>query len=433
MSAWKKALLLQLWFFIGLPLLGLLLYALLGLFGALLFVFLFVIWCWEIFAFSHYRHCRQEEFLQVLQTAAATQAPVEAVLRAYLRDRPREHLYRAILLFFVFPGYYWIHVQRSFDHRVSRLLAMLDSGLPLDQALHFVPGVVSRETALALTAGSFVGKLTDAFKRLSDRRQTPLWLELAPRFLYPVLVLFVLGVVMVFTTIFVIPKYEKILLDFKMKLPASTEILIAVSRWFIVVVSAPFDFSRQFLNSTPAAFVLWLLVLLLFVALLMTLLNVLLFSSRVHWHFPLVSWVYRLHARGLFLGTLGQMMETGKPLPEILTRMLATKLLPAAVASRAERLAADLAQGQPLAASLARHGLITAPLQGLIASAEKAQNLPWALQELGDSLMRRSDRVLHRLTMVLFPLILFAIACLVGFFAVSMFSPLVVLLDGMHG
>ena len=81
MSTWKKALLLQLWFFIGFPLLGALLIRLLGPLGVLILLVLFVVWCWELFAYFHYRHCRQEEFLQVLQTAAATQAPVESVLR----------------------------------------------------------------------------------------------------------------------------------------------------------------------------------------------------------------------------------------------------------------------------------------------------------------------------------------------------------------
>ena len=42
--------------------------------GLLLFMFLMVFWCWQLFAYTHYRFCRQEEFLFVLQTAADSQA-----------------------------------------------------------------------------------------------------------------------------------------------------------------------------------------------------------------------------------------------------------------------------------------------------------------------------------------------------------------------
>jgi len=126
---------------------------------------------------------------------------------------------------------------------------------------------------------------------------------------------------------------------------------------------------------------------------LFVLFNYLLFSSKAKWYCPVVSWIYRLYTRGQFLQTLGLMLESGKPLPDILDRVVESGLLPGALVTRVDRLASDLYEGQPLAESLAKHGLVTRPMQGLIASAQKAQNLPWALQELGDSLLRRSARL----------------------------------------
>src|SRR5207249_1210721 len=117
---------------------------------------LIAVWCWQLFAYVHYRSCRQEEFLHVLRSAAATRAPLESVLAAYLADRPREGVYRfwvGALLFFVFPGYYWVHQRRRFDTRVANVLDLLEVGAPLDRALALTPGVVSRESALAITVG----------------------------------------------------------------------------------------------------------------------------------------------------------------------------------------------------------------------------------------------------------------------------------------
>ena len=93
---------------------------------------------------------------------------IEKVLCAYLRDRPTENFSLAILLFFVFPGYYWIHLSCSFDRRLIQLEAELDRGLPLDQALYRVPGVVSRDIALAVSVGQFNGKMNESLKHIPD-------------------------------------------------------------------------------------------------------------------------------------------------------------------------------------------------------------------------------------------------------------------------
>ena len=192
-----------------------------------------------------------------------------AGLAHYLNDRPREHLFRAILLFFVFPGYYWIHLTRSFDARLRRLLAALDHGVPLDMALARVPGIASRETLLAATVGQYSGKLAGAMKRLSEGRTTPIWIELAPRLLYPLLLLGAMASNVMFIMIFIIPKFQKIFLEFKMKLPYFTELLIDVSQWCSKYPFVPALLVLLTLGSCQR----WL------------------FSSTVRWHLPFLDWL----------------------------------------------------------------------------------------------------------------------------------------------
>jgi len=409
MKTWLKALLIQLWFFIAFPFIGAGLIFAFGVVGVYLNVVLFCLWCWQLFAFNHYRFCRQEEFVYVLKTATATQAPIESVLRAYLHDRPREHLYRAILLTFVFPGYYWIHLQRSFDVRLTRLADMLDGGVPIDKALSRVPGVVPNEVALAVAVGQYTGKLDSALKRVSERRDSPQWAEWM-RLLYPLLILAIMASVTMFMMVFIIPKFEKIFLDFKMKLPYATELLIAASRWFTKYSFVPMMF--------------WLA--------LVAAVNGFLVSSRVKWYLPPVSYFYRMNQRGRFLQTLGSMLESGKPVPEILEYVVESGFLPTVLKWRVERLALDLVDGQPMADSLVRHGLMSSSMKALVISAEKARNLPWALQELGESEVRRGARLSNRLSVVLFPLAVFACSILIGSVAYAMFVPLTELIEGVH-
>jgi len=408
MSMWKRLLLIQLFAFIVLPLLAWGLIHFLHMGGVFILAILVIFWIWQLFAFGHYRYCRQEEFLHVLQTAAATQAPVESVVRAYLIDRPREHLYRAILLMFVFPGYYWIHKQRSFDARLQALADLLDSGMPLDKALTRVPGIVSADTALAVSVGQFTGKLDASLRRLSDQRSSPYWVDWM-RLLYPLFVLVGMTFVLTFMMIFIVPKFERMFMDFHLRLPESTEILIVVSRqitehWYVLPVVA-------------------LIALLVF--------NLCLLNSRANWFMPGIGWLYRMHARGRFLQTLGIMLESGKPLPEILWHVSESETLADVLTWRVERLSLDLYQGEELADSLVKHGLLPDSMHGLVVSAQKAKNLPWALQELGDSLVRRCARISNRVALLLFPATVLICAALVGFVSYAMFSPLVELIDQM--
>ncbi len=215
-----------------------------------------------------------------------------------------------------------------------------------------------------------------------------------------------------FLMVFIIPKFEKIFADFNMRVPEVTEFVLRLER---LAHAPPLD--RPQPGAAPPVG-----------------------DQRARFSIrgpngTRRSWamLYRMHARGQFLQTLGLMMESGKPLPEILDNVNDSGLLPKAIAVRTRRLASDIARGEPLAESLAKNGLLTAYSGGLVAAAERARNLPWALRELGETLVRRSARISHRLAMVLFPLAIFACASLVALFAVAMFSPLTALLRGMTG
>lgn len=411
MNPRAKFILLEVGVIIGFPLLAWCLIGSMGIVGLFLLVFLIAIWSWQLFAFFHYRYCRQEEFIHILQTAAATKAPVESMLHAYLEDRPREHVYRGALLFFVFPGYYWIHLQRSFDTRLRRLASLLESGVPLIQALRAVPGLVSRQVALSVAVGQFTGRLPQALEKLPERKLTSVWLELGPRLMYPLLLLTVMIAILSFIVVFIIPKFERMFLEFRMKLPESTEILIVVSRAFVKQA--------------------WMIPILMLGSLVWF--NLFLFSSRVKWYFPFLGGLYRMHTRGEFLQTLGVMMESGQPLPGLLDRVLDSELLPTVMHRRVSRLAEDLREGVALAESLEKRGLATPAVRGLVAAAERANNLPWALQEIGDSLMRRSVRLSQRTALIGFPLAILFCALLIGFIAVSMFSPLIEIIENLNG
>src|SRR5260370_12574586 len=131
--------------------------------GVLLLLFVVLFYAWMLFAYLHYRQGRQDEFLHLLTTAVEANVPLAPALWTYLEDRPhgtQREAWVALILFFVFPGYYWIwHRRHNFDYKVARVARLVEVGVSLPEALRTTPGVASRDPLLAVAIGQSTGKL----------------------------------------------------------------------------------------------------------------------------------------------------------------------------------------------------------------------------------------------------------------------------------
>jgi type II secretory pathway component PulF len=151
-------------------------------------------------------------------------------------------------------------------------------------------------------------------------------------------------------------------------------------------------------------------------------------SSAVRWRMPGLNRLVRMSVQSRVLRMLGVLIDVGKPVPESLQLLAASGAFGAEERRRLDAACADVGRGEPMAASLEREGLLRPAMAPLVQAAERARNLPWALSELGEALLSRLIRLIHRTAMVAFPLCILAIGLLVGFLVIGMFMPLVQLL-----
>ncbi len=387
----------------------------LGSFGGVpILMLLSVPYLWALFAFFHYRQCRQDEFLHLLTTAVEAQAPLAPALRAYVADRPNGPLretWVATLLFFLLPGYYWLWYRRfSFDRKVARVAGLLDMGYSLPEALYATPGVTPRQTVLAATVGESTGRLALCLRHSAQTRLAPLWLEVLPRMAYPLLLLIFINGAWHFWAIFLAPKFERIFHDFGMDLPEATERLFAFADWMG-------DYGWLLLLTIPATAVV---VFILFL------------DSTFRWYFPIAGRFYRRVIQSRVLRTLGVLLETGKPVPEALGVLADSGYFPSVVERCLDGVRLRVEQGEPLAESLRRGGLLPAAMVPLVRAAERVGNLPWVLGELSTSLANGMIRRLRRLSILIAPLVLIAVGGLVAFLALGMFWPLIELLTRLN-
>lgn len=360
---------------------------------------------WIVLAFFHYRYLRQEELLQLLTMATATQAPLVSSLLVYLKDRPRDRWHQFWVAMLVFPLYYvaW-HRQNSFDRKLGGVIVLLRQGVPLHIALEEVPGVASRETILATAVGETTGRLHDCLNSVPRWRLATVWLDALPRWIYPLAILLWMAVVGGFLQIFIAPKFEKIFEDFHMKLPWLTELLIEIGRSFSLVI------------------LLAMLASLLLVSMLLA-------SSTLCWHVPVLGHFYRMQSQGRVLQMLGLLLQAGKTVPEAFQVLVELGSFAPVVHRRLWRTKNRVEQGEPLPETLRCQGLLSRNMLPLVQAAQRADNLPWALAELGDNLNRRLVRQVQRLTMIAFPLLVVAAGVIVGLFVLGYFLPLIELIS----
>src|SRR5207249_8603826 len=109
------------------------------------------------------------------------------------------------------------------------------SGSTLSEAFGKHPKCFDRLYVNMVKAGEAGGALEVILKRLAEFKEKAQNLKrrILGAMVYPAVVITVAVAILTFIMIFIIPKFEKIFADFKLKLPWMTQTLMDTSRWFV--------------------------------------------------------------------------------------------------------------------------------------------------------------------------------------------------------
>ena len=91
----------------------------------------------------------------------------------------------------------------------------------------------------------------------------------------------------------------------------------------------------------------------------------------------------------------------------------------------------DIEAGHDWAESLCQREVIRRGDLAVLQAAQRVGNLPWAMQELADSARRRFMYKLQAIVQAVFPAVLICLGLTVMFIVVSLFWPLVTLIQRM--
>jgi type IV pilus assembly protein PilC len=234
---------------------------------------------------------------------------------------------------------------------------------------------------------------------------------------YPCVVISVAVIILAFIMIFIIPKFEKIFADFKMKLPWITEMLIATSRWFVKY---------------------WYVIPLIPVALVLTLKLIRLNKTgayvldKVKLYMPVAGMIIEKSIVARTMRTLGTLISSGVPILEALSIVRETAMN-AVFEDAFQRVYESIREGETIAVPLRECKIVDDMVVNMVDVGEETGDLDTMLNKVADVYDEEVDVLVESLISLLEPIMIVILGLIVGTIVVALFMPLLGLLEGLSG
>ncbi len=293
----------------------------------------------------------------------------------------------------------------GYRRKALGLAYLLESGVPLPQALASVPGLLPRTSVVLACVGWSDGALGTALREAVAAQSSRRAYHYAflPKLGYLFGVLFVSQLIFSFIMYFISPKFQAIFADFGMTLPDLTIFTFEAGRVLVSTGILPLLVLIElgFLVFVPFSYFGW-----------------------ITWRLPGFDRLLKKSDTATVLRSLAIGVEGGRPLPSSIG-VLSSFYPRAWVRRRLARAHRRIEMGDSWISSLRTEGLIGGSDAAILESAQKAGNLTWALRLLADGNDRRLGYRLATLAQLLFPVVVVMVGVLVGVLVVSYFLPLV--------
>ena len=304
-----------------------------------------------------------------------------------------------------------------FKQVITAVADDVESGAPLSDALAKYPQVFDRLYVNMVRAGEAGGVLGTILQRLAEfaRRRDRITAQLKGALTYPAVVMGFAGVIVLFVMIFVVPKFETILANFDVAMPLPTLVVMTISRFLVgywyVVLALPivlFAGFRLALRSETFARRMDALIL----------------------RIPKLGDVVRKTIVARFARTLGTLLQSGVPILEALA--IVKNAIPNRVLEEAVGHVHDsIREGESVAEPLGESGVFDDVVVNMIDVGEETGQLDAMLLRIADNFDFEVDNAVTSFFRTLEPVIIFFMAIVVGSIVVSLFLPIVRIMQSM--
>lgn len=298
---------------------------------------------------------------------------------------------------------------------LSTIRQDVNEGSSLAKALSKHPKAFNNVFVNMVEAGESSGTLPLVLMRLADFQESQVRLKnkVSSALMYPVLMMFVAGTLLLGIFTFVIPKMVGIFSSMNKPMPIQTKILIAISDfivgyWWLLLILAIFGgFSFIKFISSP--------------------------SGRRKWdsfilRAPIFGPIIRMVAVARFSSTMATLLGGGVPIltaMNIVKNVVSNTLFLEAINQARE----NITEGQSIAEPLKRSGQFPPLVIHMISIGEKTGELPGMLQNVTTTYEEQVSTKIEGLTSLLEPLMIVFMGAIVGGIVAAIFIPLLDLND----
>jgi general secretion pathway protein F len=299
---------------------------------------------------------------------------------------------------------------RDFERVFRDVREKVTQGETLGEALAHHPDYFSDLYVNMVKAGEASGHLDEILGRLADflTKQNRLKNKVKSALTYPIVMIVVGVLVVVVLMTVVVPNLVQLFSKVGKALPAATEILIAVSKFF----------ERYWWTLLAGGFLLWALRR----ATLATADGRLRYD-RMMMKFPVVGDLIRKSAINRFARTTSILLKSGIPVLEAL-KIVREVVQNAVIAKTLGEVHDSIVEGSDIATPLKASGVFPSMVGYMIATGEQSGQLEDILSKISDAYDEEVEVATQRLTAVLEPAIILVLAVIVGFVVLAIVLPL---------
>ncbi|AKR42660.1 type II secretion system F family protein [Methylophilus sp. TWE2] len=292
---------------------------------------------------------------------------------------------------------------------LARLRIALYEGLPLSQALALQPSVFSQLYIALIRASERTGDMVQALRRhvAYQAQVDAIRKKIISASIYPVLLIAVGGLVVLFLLGYVVPRFSSIYESGGDNLPWASQMLL---RWgqllqghgeWVLLGTLGIGLCLWLVFSRPASKA-WIM--------------------RRVWQIPSLGEALRIYQLARFYRTLGMLLQGGIPLLTALG--MVQSLLPQELQLALQRVITDVREGKPLSGAMEMHGLTTSIANRMLRVGERSGQLDEMLGRIGVFYDEETARRVEWLSKLLEPALMVLIGLIVGLVVVLMYMPI---------
>ena len=293
----------------------------------------------------------------------------------------------------------------------------VESGAALSEALGKHPKAFSKLYVNMVKAGEAGGALEVILQRLADflEKAQSLKAKIIGAMVYPAVVIFVAVAILTFITVAIIPKIKKIFDEFGLTLPWATQTLIRISSWMSVYWWT--------IPLFPMA------IYLLCKLLRLTRAGNYALDRMTLW-IPVVGDLVVMTIVARTMRTLGTLVSSGVPILEAINIVKETSNN--AVFERMfQRVFESIREGDTIADPLKESRLVDDMVVNMVEVGEETGDLDTMLYKIADFYDEWVDNLVKSLISLLEPMMIVFLGFTIGAIVISLFLPLIKLLEGL--